>query len=81
MGFGYSYLQKCYNNDNNGLDITKIDTAKIKLKNVKNISICYGTNNKLDFNDPTNIVRMLFICIIVIFAGHETINSKTENDT
>ena len=80
MGFGYSYLQKSYNNDNNGLDITKIDTAKFNLKNGKNISIGYGTNNKLDFNDPTNIVCMLVICITVIFAGHETINSKTEND-
>ena len=75
MGFGYSYIQKCYNND---LDITKIDMAKIKLKIGKNISIGYGTINKLDFNDPSNIVCMLVICIIVIFPGHETINSKTK---
>ena len=80
MGFGYRYLQKKLKTDNNGLDITKIDTAKIKLKNGKNISIGYGSNDKLDFNDPTNIVSMLVICIIVIFSGHETINSKTEND-
>ena len=61
FGNGYSYFQSSGNNkDNNinGIDIKNIDKAKIKLKNGKNMSIDYGKTdkNKIDLNDPFNIV-------------------------
>ena len=85
FGIGYSYFQNSGNNkDNkiNGIDIMNIDKAKIKLKNVKNMSIGYGMNdeNKIDRNDPITIVSALASCLVGIYAIHNHINSKSKNE-
>ena len=45
------------------------------------MTIGYGmTNkNKIDFNDPLNIVCVLVSCLISIYATHNHINSNSEN--
>ena len=83
-GIGYSYFQSSGNNkDNNinGIDIMKIDKAKIRLKNDKNMSIGYGMpdKNKIDLIDPFTIVSALASCLVVIYATHNHNNSKSKN--
>ena len=89
LGIGYSYYQKCgnnndnnINNNNNGIDIMDIDKAKIKLRNVKKMKIGYVfiDKDKIDFNDPFNIIYMSAISLVSIYATHKVINSKTKND-
>ena len=60
-----------------------IEKAKIKLRNGKKITIGYGLTdtNKIDLNDPFNMIYMLAISLVSIFATHNVINSKTKNDT
>ena len=84
LGFGYSYFQKHGNNNGNninGIDIMDIDKAKIKLKKGKNMTIGYGMTdkNKIDFNDPFNIVCVLVSCLKSIYASHNYINSNSKN--
>ena len=88
-GIGYSSYHKCgYNNDNNirnninGIDIMDIEKAKIKLRNGKKMTIGYGLIDKakIDFNDPFNIIYMLAISLVSIYATHNVIISKTKND-
>ena len=84
LGIGYSYYQKCgNNNDNNinGIDIMEIDKAKIKLRNGK-MTIGYGLidKDKINLNDPFNIIYMLAISLVSIYATHNVINSRTKND-
>ena len=85
FGIGYSYCQSSGNNkDNNinGIDIMKIDEAKIKLKNGMNMSIGYGMTdkNKIDLNDPFTIVSAVASCLVGIYATHSHINSKFKNE-
>ena len=84
LGIGYSYFQKCGNNNNNinGIDIMNIDKAKIKLKNGKNMTIGYGLidKNNHDLNNPFNIVCVLASCLISIYASYNHINSETKNE-
>ena len=85
FGIGYSYSQSSGNNkDNNinGKNIMNIDKAKIKLKNCKSMSIGYVMNdkNKIDLNDPFNIICALASCLIAVYATHNHINSKSKNE-
>ena len=85
VGFGYSYFQKCGNNNDNkinGIDIMNIDKAKIKLKNGKNMTIGYGLidKNNYDLNNPFYIVCVLASCLISIYASYNHINSETKNE-
>ena len=89
LGIGYSYYQKCGNNNDyniknniNGIDIMDIDEAKIKLRNGKKVTIGYGLidEDKIDLNDPFNIIYMLAISLESFYAAHNVIHSKTKND-
>ena len=85
VGAGYTYFQKRgtnINNNINGIDIIDIDKAKFKLKNGKNMTIGYGLidKNNSDLNHPFNIVCMLASCLVIIFATHNHINSKSKNE-
>ena len=84
LGIAYSYYQKCgNNNDNNinnninGIDIMDIDKAKIKLRNGTKMTIGYGLidKDKIDLNDPFNIIYMFAISLVSIYATHNVINS------
>ena len=84
FGIGHSYFHSSGNNkDNNinGIDIMNIDKAKIKYKNGKNMSIGYGMTDKhkIDLIDPFTIVSALASCLVVIYATHNHINSKSKN--
>ena len=69
LRIGYSYYQKCgNNNDNNinininGIDIMDIDKAKIELRYGKKMTIGYGLidKDKIDLNDPFNIIYITY---------------------
>ena len=88
LGIGYSYYLKCgNNNDNNinnninGIDIIDIDKEKIKLRNGTKMTIDYGLIDKynIDLNDPFNIIHILAISLVSIYASHNDINPKTKN--
>ena len=59
-----------------------IDKAKIKLGNGTKMTIGYGLidKDKIDLNHPFNIIYMLAISLVSIYATHNVINSKTKND-
>ena len=61
------------------MDIYK---AKLKLRNGKNMAIGYGLidKDKNDLNDPFNMIYMLVISLVSIYASHNVINSKTKID-
>ena len=46
------------------------------------MTLGYGLidKNKIALNDPFNIIYMLDISLVSIFATHNVINSKTKND-
>ena len=84
LGIGYNYYQKCgknndknnNNNNINGIDIMDIGKAKFKLRNGE-MTIGYGLidKDKIDFNDPFNIIYILAISLVSIYATHNVINS------
>ena len=45
------------------------------------MTIGYGMTdkNKIDFNDPLNILCVLVSCLISIYATHNHINSNSKN--
>ena len=59
-----------------------IHKAKIKLRNVMKMTIGYGLidKDKIDLNDLVNIISMLDIILVFIYATNNVINSKTKND-
>ena len=46
------------------------------------MTIGYGLidKDKTDFKDPFNIIYMLAISLVSIYATHNVINSKSKND-
>ena len=59
-----------------------IDKAKNIFRNGKKMTIGYGLidEDKIDLNDPFNIIYILAISLVSIYATHNVINSKTKND-
>ena len=59
-----------------------IGKAKIKLKNAKNLTKCYGLIDKNNYalNHPFNIVCMLASCFVSIYETHNDNNSKSKNE-
>ena len=86
FGFVYSYYQKYgnkkfnneKNNNINGIDIMDIDKVYIKLRNGKNMTIGNGLID--DDNETYNIICILGISLVSVYATYKVINSKTKND-
>ena len=59
-----------------------VDKAKIELRDGKKMTIGYGLidKDKIDLNDPFNIIYMLANSLVSIYATHNVINSKSKND-
>ena len=61
----------------------KIDDAKIKLKNGKNMTIGYGLIDKSNYNlnHPFHIVCVLASCLVSIYATHNHFNSISKDES
>ena len=59
-----------------------VHKAKIKLRNGMKMTIGCGLidKDKIDLNDPFNIIYMLAIILVFFYATHSVIISKAKND-